>query len=258
MAVRRVPRESKIRAGLREKACGGRSDAGCGAGDQRHSALQVEHEALAQSGASSCERRHTHHLVADDHESLVNAHARLGEDLVGSAGHGHMGAHPGRDIRLVAGPAAIGGQPVAPYVQQRLDRIVDPAKVRHFDVDDIRRTRGDEYLDVLEGVAPLIDDQLHGHVAPGQCPTQFDVAVHLGIATPRINGMFDAKTERRRLSRQFGQVVRNPADVAIEGEADGAIGVEMQPGSIIGSRSELDDPVAQPADVLLEPGAIRP
>ena len=29
-------------AGLREDACGSRSDAGCGAGDQRHPARQVE------------------------------------------------------------------------------------------------------------------------------------------------------------------------------------------------------------------------
>ena len=65
-------------------------------------------------------------------------------------------------------PPQYAAKSVACDEEQRLDGVVDASEVRRLHVDDICRLRGNEDLDVLEGVAPLIDGNPHIAVPSSQ------------------------------------------------------------------------------------------
>ena len=52
---------------------------------------------------------------------------------------------------------AVRGETMPRDEEQCLDGVVDTAEVGRLHVDDVRRFRGDEDLDVFEGIAPLVD-----------------------------------------------------------------------------------------------------
>src|SRR5512138_3992027 len=81
------------------------------------------------------------HLVSDDHEALVEAHARLGQQALGPDGHGGMDAGLGRDLGLVAGAALVGLHAVGPAIEDGLDRVLDAAEVGGLDLDLVAALR---------------------------------------------------------------------------------------------------------------------
>src|SRR5512140_3037739 len=74
------------------------------------------------------------HLVADDHEAFVEAHARLGQQALGPGGHGGVDAGAGRDLGLVAGAALVGLHAVAAAIEDGLDRVLDAAETGRLDL----------------------------------------------------------------------------------------------------------------------------
>ena len=143
-------------------------------------------------------------------------------------------------------------------VQNGFDGVVDAAEVRGLDLDHVARVVVGEVLDVFEGVAPLVGDQLHVDAAAVDLFGQALQRQHLGLSVDvAVHGSFDAQVERLRGLRQLFEVIGHGLVVIVaERGADGAVYVDVEDGVVILVGSVVQDPVSQPCDVLLEQFAL--
>ena len=109
-----------------------------------------------------------------------------------------------------------------------------------------------EELDVLQGVAPLVGDQLHVAAALVQLGGQACEGLDLGLAVAvAVHGALDAQVEGLGQLAQLLDVVRHVLVVVVaEHLADGAVAVDVQHGGVVGVLAVLQNAVAQPGDVL--------
>ena len=154
-------------------------------------------------------------------------------------------------VGLIAGAALIRAHAVGLAVEHGLDGVVHAAQVGGLDLRHVAGLRVGEQLDVLEGIAPFVGDQLHVDAAAiqlgGQPGEGFDLGLAGGVA---VHGAFDAQMEGLGDLAQLGDVIGHGGIVVVSVErADGAVAVDVQHGVVALVGAMLEDAVAQPLDI---------
>ena len=192
------------------------------------------------------------HFVVDDHEAFVHAHAGLGQDLDGLGGHGAVDADLGAAVGFVAGAALVSADALLLAVEHGLDGVVDAAQVGGLDLDHVAGLVVGEQLDVLQGVAPLVGNQLHVAATAIQLGGEAGQRLHLGgNVHVAVHGAFDAELEGLGDLAQLLDIVSHGGVVGVaEGSADGAVHVDVEHGIVVLAGAVSQNAVPEPCHIL--------
>jgi hypothetical protein len=133
----------------------------------------------------------------------------------------------GRLVGLVAGSPKTAAQPVVLGVEHRLDRIVDAAEIWGFDLRIIRRPGVGKCFDVIEGVAPLIDNDLDFVSAPRARRAQSPEGIDLRLPGTGDDEALEQQLVRLHRRLELAEIVGNGIDILAEQFPERAVDVEM-------------------------------
>jgi hypothetical protein len=190
-------------------------------------------------------------LVSNDREALIHTHTRLGQHHVRLRSYGDMDCCPGRQIRFRAASTHVGAHAVLLAQHDGRRSIGDATNIRHLDLNKVRGLRLGEQLDVVESVAPFVNDDASRGPPLVHRLDELSVALNLSFGRAKVCRALDVDDEAWHVVGNLGDEVRDLIRIETKLETDPPVDIEVECGLIIG-RTDFPNPFGYPPDEFTE------